>query len=117
MSSFPRDAGRKPLKITKVWFGRHLEREDGEVGVGQRSDFARWIERQRPVWHRRHGVLVNRAYPVLCGWRMKGSAWVRLFGYGVLVKDLRLHRPTFSERQGLAWWFRVGNYGVTFFGP
>jgi hypothetical protein len=47
--------------------------------------------------------------PVLCHHREPGFLWVRLFGWGVLVKDASRHPPTFSERAlGHGW--RLGRW-------
>ncbi len=48
--------------------------------------------------------------------RDPGRFWVRLFGRGVLVKDMRRHRLLFSERYGYYRGFRVGPFLVRYLG-
>lgn len=43
----------------------------------------------------------------------KGSAWVRLFGYGLSIKDTTQHEPLFSERYGYTKHYRIGKYSIT----
>ena len=39
-------------------------------------------------------------YPILCGFRYRRGAWVRLLGFGLAVRDVREHGLVFSERHG-----------------
>lgn len=51
-------------------------------------------------------------YPFVCWHRSAGFLWVRLLGWGFLVKDTRQHRLLFSERMGLERFWRLGRYLV-----
>ena len=36
--------------------------------------------------------------------------WIRIFGYGIVCKDLRHHKLLFSERNGYAKQITIGNW-------
>lgn len=46
----------------------------------------------------------------LCGYREKGLWWFRIFGYGLHWKDMRTHKPLFSERHGYRKHLHIGPY-------
>lgn len=41
-----------------------------------------------------------------------GHFWIRIFGYGLLVKDVNKHPLIFSQRHGKQIHFNVGNYYI-----
>lgn len=43
--------------------------------------------------------------------------WIKLFGFGIHVKDKRKHPPLFSERYGYRKWYYIGRFGFRFFTP
>lgn len=42
----------------------------------------------------------------------KGTFWVRVFGYGIHIKDITKHRLLFSERNGYAKRIQIGKYSI-----
>ncbi len=36
--------------------------------------------------------------------------WIRIFGFGFKIKDVRIHKLLFSERNGYSSGFKLGNY-------
>jgi hypothetical protein len=48
-------------------------------------------------------------WPLLCHYRKPGFLWVRVFGWGIFVRDASRFRPDFSERVlGHGW--RLGRW-------
>jgi len=47
----------------------------------------------------------------------RGIGWLRLFGYGLLVKDRKRHPPLFSERNGYRKFVYVGRVAIGFLKP
>lgn len=59
-------------------------------------------------------MLENRPY---CSAKADGIFWFRVFGFGLVIKDTRKHRPYFSERNGLVYWMKLGNWRVRWLTP
>ncbi len=38
--------------------------------------------------------------------------WFRIFGKGLIIKDIRRHPLTFSERNGYKTVLKIGNYAI-----
>ncbi len=51
-------------------------------------------------------------YPVVCGKRTRGLLWVRVFGWGVHVRDVRVWSLMFSEREGYANYLMIRGFVV-----
>ena len=51
-------------------------------------------------------------YGVFCYYCAPGLLWFRVFGVGLLVKDVTRHRLLFSEREGFVWHLWVGHWFV-----
>ncbi len=56
-------------------------------------------------------------WPLLCSARGDGIWWVRLYGFGVSIKDESKWPPLFSERYGYVTYFRAFGWGIKLFGP
>lgn len=44
----------------------------------------------------------------------KGFFWVRLFGIGLHIKDIRTHPLLFSERYGHSKYIQIGSYRIRY---
>ena len=44
----------------------------------------------------------------------KGFMWLRIFGYGISIKDIRLHPIFFSERYGYTKYIMIGSYLIKY---
>ncbi len=51
-----------------------------------------------------------KGYPILVVYIIKGLWWFRVFGYGLRAKNLKLYGLLFSEREGYAKYYRIGNW-------
>lgn len=56
-------------------------------------------------------------WPLLCGHRSDGLVWVRLFGFGVHMKDTTKWPLLFGERNRLRFGVAVGKYYIGFLEP
>jgi hypothetical protein len=56
----------------------------------------------------------NNREVIFCGYREEGLWWFRIFGVGIHWKDVRTHKPLFSERNGLTWHLRIGHWSFGF---
>jgi hypothetical protein len=57
-------------------------------------------------WNR---LKVNIA-PRFCWYREKGMWWFRIFGYGIHYRNIRLHPPLFSDREGITKVLKISNH-------
>jgi len=56
-------------------------------------------------------------YPLWCSFLATGFFWCRVYGYGFVVKDTRIHPLLFSQRMGITWFFRFGPHVMHFLTP
>lgn len=56
-------------------------------------------------------------WPLVCGARSRGVAWLRVCGFGVVVKDRTVCPELYSERNGLRRLVRLGRYTMTLLTP
>jgi len=50
---------------------------------------------------------------IILSYKTKGFFWFRIFGYGLCIKDVRLHRLLFSQRYGYSKYLKIGHYIIT----
>lgn len=55
--------------------------------------------------------LINKIW---CDYKTDGFYWFRLFGYGLVIKDLTKYEPLFSERNGYKKRLKIKNWSITF---
>lgn len=51
---------------------------------------------------------------IFCYHKSKGFFWFRIFGIGLTIKDTKLHKPLFSERNGFTRTLMVGDLSITY---
>jgi hypothetical protein len=67
------------------------------ISVETACSFTRWYEKEYDK-------------PLFCGMSQKGQWWFRVFGVGLSWKDIRIHKLTFSERNGYRKGLRIGSW-------
>ena len=61
-------------------------------------------------------MVMDVRYGIFCHHREPGLLWFRVFGVGLVVKDVTRHPLMFSERQGLVRLVRLGRWLVRWLG-
>lgn len=46
-----------------------------------------------------------------------GFFWIRIFGHGIHVKNVKKHRLTFSQRNNIDKYLKIGNYLISYLKP
>lgn len=46
--------------------------------------------------------------------KTKGMFWIRLFGTGLMVKNIKIHPLLFSQRYGYVKGIKIGKYWIQF---
>jgi len=49
---------------------------------------------------------------IFCSYKEKGFLWFRIFGYGLLFKNIPIHGLLFSERNGYKKVFKIGKWQI-----
>ena len=56
-------------------------------------------------------------YPIFCYHKSIGFLWFRLFGYGIVFKDVKRHPLLFGERNGFTKYLKIRNLIIRFLKP
>jgi hypothetical protein len=58
-----------------------------------------------------------KKYPFFCKHKTIGFSWFRIFGYGLVIKDITIHPMIFSERMKKRRYLLIGKYLIKHITP
>ena len=61
-----------------------------------------------------HLLIYNRS--IICWYHIPGFFWIRVFGYGFLIKDPKRYPPLFSERLNYTRYYKLFDRKLCFLG-